>query len=179
MIFKETVLKGAYLIEVEENRDERGFFARAYCLQEFQQHSLDFKIMQCSISLNKKSGTIRGMHYQTSPYEEAKLVSCTKGKIFDVIIDLRRDSATYCQWYASELSQSNHRMLYVPKGFAHGFQSLEDNSVVFYQISEFYHPECANGISWDDPLFSIAWPLGNQTISAKDRMHPLFIKNNP
>lgn len=179
MIFKETILLGAYLIEAEEKRDERGFFARSYCMQEFRQRDIEFNIAQCSISFNKRRGTLRGMHYQSSPYEEAKLVSCTKGKIFDVIIDLRKDSATYCKWFALELCEDDYSMLYVPKGFAHGFQALEDNSVVFYQISEFYHPECAKGIRWDDPLFSIVWPLGNQTISAKDRAYPLFIKNNP
>lgn len=177
MIFKETELKGAYLIELEKNADERGFFTRSFCQQEFRQHGIDFNIVQCNISLNKKIGTIRGMHYQISPYEEAKLVSCIKGKIYDVIIDLRKDSATYCQWHAFELSDKDYRMLYIPKGFVHGFQTLEINSVVFYQMSEFYHPECARGIGWNDRLFSIKWPFNEPVISERDKAYPLFVKN--
>jgi dTDP-4-dehydrorhamnose 3,5-epimerase len=177
MIFKETKIKGAYLIDLEKNEDERGFFARSFCLQEFKEHGIDFNIAQCNISFNKKKGTLRGMHYQSTPFEEAKLVSCIKGRIYDVIIDLRKDSATYCQWLALELREQDYRILYVPKGFAHGFQTLESNSVVFYQMSEFYHPECARGIRWDDPLFLIEWPSNDQIISAKDRTYPLYIKN--
>lgn len=177
MIFKETKLKGAYLVELELAKDERGFFARSFCQKEFQRHSIDFNIVQCNLSFNKENATLRGMHYQSVPYEEAKLVSCIKGKIYDVIVDLRKDSATYCQWYATELSEENYKTIYIPKGFAHGFQTLESNSVVFYQMSEFYHPECARGIRWDDPLFLIEWPSNNQIISSKDRASPLFIKN--
>ena len=168
MIFKETKIKGAYLIDLEKNEDERGFFARSFCLQEFKEHGIDFNIAQCNISFNKKKGTLRGMHYQSTPFEEAKLVSCIKGRIYDVIIDLRRDSATYCQWLALELREQDYRILYVPKGFAHGFQTLESNSVVFYQMSEFYHPECASGIRWDDRQFSINWPISPCILSNKD-----------
>jgi len=177
MIFKEAKLKGAYCIELEPAKDERGFFARSFCRQEFLKHGIDFNIAQCNISFNKNKGTLRGMHYQSVPYEEAKLVSCVKGKIYDVIIDLRKDSATYCQWYAQELSGEDYKMLHIPKGFAHGFQTLESNSVVFYQMSEFYHPECAKGIRWDDPLFSIKWPLDVHIMSEKDKGYCLFTKN--
>lgn len=177
MLFKETKLKGAYVIEIEQKKDERGFFARSFCQQEFKQYGIDFNIAQCSLSFNKNKGTLRGMHYQSAPYEEAKLIICIKGKIYDVIIDLRKDSVTYCQWCSVNLSGENYKMLYVPKGFAHGFQTLESNSAVFYQISEFYHLECAAGIRWDDPLFSIKWPLNSRIISMKDRAYPLFRKN--
>lgn len=177
MIFRETRLKGAYLIELEKDEDERGFFARSFCQEEFRQRGIDFNIVQCNISLNKKIGTIRGMHYQSNPYEEAKLVSCIKGKIYDVIVDLRKDSVTYCQWQALELSDRDYRMLYIPKGFAHGFQTLEINSVVFYQMSEFFHPECAGGIKWNDNLFCIQWPLNKEIlVSEKDQGYDNFIR---
>ena len=177
MIFKETKLKGSYIVEIEQKQDERGFFARSFCVQEFQQHGINFRIVQCNISFNKNKGTLRGMHYQSSPHEEAKLVSCIKGKIYDVIIDLRKNSATYCQWQAIELGDENYKMLYVPKGFAHGFQTLENNSVIFYQMSEFYHLENTRGIRWNDPVFLIKWPFNAWIISAKDRAYPLFKKD--
>ena len=177
MLFTETKLPGAYIIEIEQKNDERGFFARTFCQKEFHKQGIDFNIVQCNISFNKEKGTIRGMHYQIAPHEEAKLVSCVRGAIYDVIIDLRKDSATYCQWYASELSEGDYGMVYIPKGFAHGYQSLGINSVVSYQVSEFYHPECARGIRWDDPLFSIEWPLSVGTILARDKAYPLFNKN--
>jgi len=169
MIFKETSLKGAYIIEIEPLEDERGFFARSFCQKEFEEHGLNPRIAQCNISYNKKKGTLRGMHYQITPYQEAKLVCCTKGAIYDVIIDLRKDSPTLKQWIAVELTAENHRMLYVPEGFAHGFQTLKDDTVVFYQMSEFYHPECAQGVRWDDSTFGIEWPLPNPILSDKDR----------
>jgi len=174
MIFKETNLKGAYIIELEPLEDERGFFARSFCLEEFKKNGIDFNIVQCNISYNKSKGTLRGMHYQIKPYEEAKLVSCTSGAIYDVIIDLRPDSPTYCQWFAVELTEENYKMLYIPKGFAHGFQTLEDNTVVFYQMSEFYYPECARGVRWDDSTFEIEWPLSEQVMSKKDLSYPDF-----
>lgn len=174
MIFKETKLKGAYIIELEPIEDERGFFARSFCIEEFKKNGINFNIVQCNISYNEKKGTLRGMHYQVAPYEEAKLVSCIKGAIYDIIIDLRKSSFTYCQWVAVELTAENYKMLYIPKGFAHGFQTLEDNSVVFYQMSEFYHPECARGVRWDDPAFGIKWPLAEVIISAKDRGYSDF-----
>jgi len=176
MRFIETELKGAYIIEIEIIEDERGFFSRTFCQKEFEEHGLNPRIAQCNISYNKKKGTLRGLHYQAAPYEEAKIVSCTRGTIYDVIIDLRPDSPTYCQWFAVELSDENYKMLYVPEGFAHGFQTLEDNTVVFYQMSEFYNPESARGIRWDDPVFGIKWPLSNKVISKKDLDYKDFKK---
>ena len=175
MIFKETNLKGAYIIELEPLEDERGFFARSFCLEEFKKNGIDFNIVQCNISYNKSKGTLRGMHYQIKPYEEAKLVSCTSGAIYDVIIDLRPTSPTYCQWFSIELT-AHDKMLYIPKGFAHGFQTLEDDTVVFYQMSEFYHPECAEGVRWNDPAFGIKWPLSVKIISEKDLSYKDFRK---
>ena len=174
MIFTDTELKGAYIIELEPLEDERGFFARSFCQREFEKHGLNLCVVQCNVSYNKKKGTLRGMHYQVPPHEEAKLVSCIRGAIYDVIIDLRPDSTTYCQWFALELSAENYKMLYVPEGFTHGFQTLEDNTIVFYQMSEFYHPECARGARWDDPAFGIRWPLPNRVMSKKDLSYPDF-----
>ncbi len=174
MVFKETKLKGAFVIELERLDDERGFFARSYCKREFEKNGLNMNIVQCNVSYNKKRGTLRGMHYQVHPHEEAKLVSCIRGAIYDVIVDLRPNSPTYCQWFVVELNAENYKMLYVPKGFAHGFQILEDNSVVFYQMSEFYHPECARGMRWDDPLFRIEWPIKPLIISLQDRSYKPF-----
>jgi dTDP-4-dehydrorhamnose 3,5-epimerase len=176
MVFKETKLKGAYVIKPERLEDERGFFARTFCQKEFEKQGLNPCIVQCSISFNKKKATLRGMHYQVAPYKEAKIVYCVKGTIYDVIIDLRSDSSTYCQWLDVELSAENCEMLYVPEDFAHGFQALEDNTVVFYQMSEFYHPECARGARWDDPAFGIKWPLSNSVISEKDVNYTDFRK---
>jgi len=176
MIFTETALKGAFVIELEKNEDERGFFARTFCRKEFEAYGLNPNLVQCNISFNEKKGTLRGMHYQTAPHEETKLVSCIRGAIYDVIIDLRPDSPTYCQWFAVELSAENYKMLYVPGGFAHGFQTLEDNTVVFYQMSEFYHPECARNVRWDDPAFGIGWPLSGRIMSKKDMNYPDFRK---
>ena len=174
MIFTETTLKGAFIIELEKHEDERGFFARSFCEKKSEEHGLNPRIAQCNISYNKKKGTLRGMHYQIAPYEEVKLVSCIRGAIHDVIIDLRPDSPTYCQWFAAELGAENYKVLYVPEGFAHGFQTLEDNTVVFYQMSEFYHPECARGVRWDDPAFGIRWSLSNRVMSKKDLSYPDF-----
>jgi dTDP-4-dehydrorhamnose 3,5-epimerase len=175
MIFRETRLKGAFIIEPERLEDERGFFARTFCLEEFKAHGIHFQVVQCNISFNKKKGTLRGMHYQIAPYEEAKLVRCTRGAIYDVIIDLRPESPTFKQWIAVELTAENHQMLYVPEGFAHGFQTLEDNTEVFYQMSEFYHPECVRGVRWDDPAFGIEWPpVEQRIISPKDQEYPNF-----
>jgi len=170
VIFIETKLKGAFIIEPERLEDERGFFARTWCQREFAAHGLNPRLVQCNISFNKKKGTLRGMHYQVAPYEEAKLVRCTMGAIYDVIIDLRPDSPTFRQWITVELTAKNRRMLYIPEGFAHGFQTLVDSTEVFYQMSEFYHPECARGIRWDDPVFGIEWPPERERlISLKDQ----------
>jgi dTDP-4-dehydrorhamnose 3,5-epimerase len=178
VIFRETKLKGAFIIELEKLEDERGFFARTFCQEQFKAHGLNPRVVQCNISFNKKRGTLRGMHYQVEPYAEAKLVRCTRGAIYDVIIDLRPDSPTFKEWVAVELTADNHRMFYIPEGFAHGFQTLEDNTEVFYQMSEFYHPECARGVRWDDPLFGIEWPIANVIVSAKDRSYLDFNPNN-
>jgi dTDP-4-dehydrorhamnose 3,5-epimerase len=175
MIFTETKLKGAFVIEPENLEDERGFFARTWCQREFADHGLNPSIAQCSISFNHKRGTLRGMHYQVAPHEEAKVVCCTRGAIYDVIIDLRPDSPTFVQWLAVELSLENRQMLYIPESFAHGFQTLEDNTEIFYQISEFYAPEYARGIRWDDVAFGIQWPSADRTISVRDRTYPDFV----
>jgi len=175
MIFTETKLRGAFIIEPERLEDERGFFARTFDQKEFEAHGLNPRVMQCNISFNKKKGTLRGMHYQMAPYQEAKLLCCTKGAIYDVIIDLRKDSATFKQWIAVELTAENRRMLYIPEGFAHGFQTLKDEAEVFYQMSEFYHPESAKGVRWNDPAFGIVWPDDIWVISDRDRRYPDFI----
>lgn len=174
MILTETKLKGAYLIDLELLEDARGFFARTWCDREFAAHDVPPRWVQCNISFNKKRGTLRGMHYQAAPHEETKLVRCTMGAIYDVIIDLRPDSPTFLQWVAVELSAENRRMIYVPHGFAHGFQALEDNTEVFYQMSEFYVPEAARGIRWDDRAFGIEWPSGERIIFDRDRNYPDF-----
>ncbi len=191
MIFSETVLRGAYLIEIEPREDERGFFSRSFCRHEFAAHGLKTSIAQCNISFNRQKRTLRGMHFQISPKAEAKLVRCTRGKIYDVIIDLRPDSPTYCQWFGIELSGgsaakslpltahgsrliADYRMLYIPEGFAHGFQTLDDNTEVFYQMFEFYAPEYARGVRWDDPLFGIRWPLPDPIISERDLSYPPY-----
>ena len=168
MIFKETKLKGAYIIEIEPIEDERGFFARSFCAEEFEKYGLNPYIAQCNISYNQKKGTLRGIHYQVAPHAEAKLVRCTRGAIYDVALDLRKDSPTFKQWVATELSANNHRMFYIPEGIAHGFQTLEDHTEVFYQMSEFYHPESVRGVRWNDPLFGIEWPLSKPIFSHRD-----------
>jgi len=178
MIFKETMLQGAYVIEPELLEDERGFFARMWSHEEFSARGLNPNIVQCNSSYNKLRGTLRGMHYQIPPHEEAKLVRCTAGAIYDVIIDLRPGSPTHSKWIGAELSASNHLMVYVPEGFAHGFQTLEADTEVFYQMSAYYHSESASGLRWDDPAFGIAWPLAISAISARDRSHP-FLNASP
>jgi dTDP-4-dehydrorhamnose 3,5-epimerase len=169
MKFIETKLAGAFLIEPEFLADERGFFARTCCRKEFEQHGLNSEWVQCNISYNKRKGTLRGMHYQVEPYAEAKLVRCTMGAIYDVIIDLRPESKTFRQWIAAELSAENRKMIYIPQGFAHGFQTLVNNSEVFYQMSAFYAPDCAQAVRWNDPQFEIHWPEAERTISEKDK----------
>lgn len=172
MKFLETPLQGVYLIELEPAYDDRGFFARTWCKEEFQKHGLNPNLAQCSLSFNKKKGTLRGMHYQCEPHQEAKLVRCCSGAIHDVVLDLRRGSPTFGKWFASELNAGNHKMLYVPEGCAHGFQSLQDESTIFYQISEAYHPESARGIRWNDPLFAIKWPIDAPMLADRDRSFP-------
>ena len=172
MIFKETKLTGAYVIELEKIRDKRGFFARTWDRMEFTKYNLSSKLVQCSISYNKKKGTLRGMHYQITPYEEIKLVRCTKGSIFDVIIDLRPQSTTFQNWIGVKLSDVNYKMLYVPKGFAHGFQTLEDDTEVFYQMSQNHMSDYSQGVRWNDPAIKIKWPLRPSIIAERDKKYP-------
>ena len=174
MKFLETPCAGLYVVEPVPIGDDRGFFARSFCAREFAAHGLDSSVAQCNISFNQKAGTLRGLHFQTEPHEEAKLVRCTRGAIYDVVVDLRPDSSTYRRWYAAGLTSENRRMLFIPSGFAHGFQTLVDDSEVFYQMSEFYHPESGRGVRWDDPALAIEWPLANPIMSEKDRIHPLL-----
>lgn len=174
MIFEETKMKGVIVIEPELIEDERGFFACSWSRSEFEQRGLNPRLLQCNISFNLKRGTLRGMHYQQQPHEEAKLVRCTRGAMFDVAVDLRSDSATRYQWVAAELTADNRRMLYIPEGFAHGYQSLVDSTEIFYQMSESYHPESARGVRWDDPVLAIEWPLEVTVMSARDREFSLL-----
>jgi dTDP-4-dehydrorhamnose 3,5-epimerase len=173
MTFQETKLSGAYIIEPELLEDERGFFARIWSQKEFSSRGLNPQVVQCNTSMNKHAGTLRGMHYQIPPHEEARLVRCTAGAVYDVIVDLRRDSPTWAKWIGIELTSSNRLMLYVPEGFAHGFQTLENDTEVSYQMSEYYHAEFSRGVRWDDPAFGIKWPLSISVISERDRSHPL------
>ena len=174
MIFSETKLKGAYIIDVKRLEDERGFFGRSYCSNEFKEFNLNTNVVQANVSHNKKKGTLRGMHMQLAPFEETKLVRCTRGAIYDVIVDLRSNSATYKQWIGVELTADSFRMLYVPEGFAHGFITLEDNTDVTYQVTQIYTPQAERGYRWDDPAFNIQWPIQPELVSAKDQVHPLF-----
>ena len=175
MIFTETKLKGAFIIELQRLEDERGFFARSWCQREFEAHGLNPRLVQCNISFNSKKGTLRGMHYQVKSFEEAKLIRCTMGSIYDVIVDLRPDSPSFRQYVGIVLTPDNRKMLYVPEGFAHGFLTLEDNTEVFYQMSEFYMPEYARGIRWNDSAFGIHWPIHAEIISERDQSYPDFI----
>ena len=168
MKLSETKLEGAFVIKIEKLEDERGFFARTWDKEFFKSNGLNDDLVQCNISFNRKKGTIRGLHYQIPPYEEAKLVRCTRGKVFEVIIDLRKNSKTFLQWDSVELDSENYLMLFVPEGFALGLQTLEDNSEVCYQMSQFYKPECSKGIRWDDETLKISWPLKPSVISEKD-----------
>src|SRR6185437_1762248 len=171
MIFLETPLQGAYVIEVEKLEDERGFFGRSWCAKEFAAKGLDPHLVQCNVSFNKRKGTLRGLHYQIPPHAEVKLVRCTKGFLFDVIVDLRKDSPTFLKWVGVELTATNHRMLYIPKLFAHGFQTLEDNTEIFYQMSEFYEPAASKGLRWNDPRVGINWPDVAGIMSQKDQAY--------
>ena len=175
MIFTPAPIRGAFLIDIEPRRDERGFFARAVCENEFKLIGINSAFKQCNMQHNARKGTLRGMHIQREPHAEEKLVRCTRGAIFDVIVDLRPDSPTYKQWFGAELSVKNRRMLYVPKGAAHGYVTLSDDTEAFYMVTEFYAPECEWGVRFDDPAFGIAWPdVGQFTVSDKDRAWPLL-----
>jgi dTDP-4-dehydrorhamnose 3,5-epimerase len=175
LIFTETKLAGAFVIELERRTDQRGFFARTFCQQEFEAHGLNSQVVQCNVSFNKRKGTLRGMHYQLAPFAEAKLVRCTSGSIYDVIIDLRPASATFKQYFAVELSAENRRMLYIPEDFAHGFQTLQDDTEVFYQMAQQYSAEHARGVRWNDPAFGIEWPDGERIIIERDQNYPDFV----
>ena len=174
MKFTPTPLAGAYLIELERIEDERGFFARSFCQDEFRKQGLKPAIAQCNVSWNRKRGTLRGLHYQAAPHEEAKVVRCTRGAIWDVIVDLRGGSPTRLRWHAQELSADNRLAFYVPEGFAHGFQTLADDCEVLYQMSVSYHPDLARGVRWDDPRLKIAWPLPEPILSARDQSYALL-----
>ena len=178
MIFKETAITGAFIIDIEKQEDHRGFYARAWCEKEFESYGLTTRFVQANIPFAKKKGTLRGLHYQVAPHLETKLIRCTRGAIYDVIIDLRPTSPTRKQWVAVELTEDNHRMLYVPGLVAHGFQTLEDDTEVFYHVSEFYYPMCEQGVRWNDPTFGIEWPEPhNIIISDKDQGWPDYPSN--
>jgi len=174
MIFTETKLEGAYLVDLERFEDDRGFFALSWSAEEFAARGLESKLAECNVSFNRKKGTLRGMHYQTAPHGQVKLVRCTRGAIFDVIIDLRANSRTFKQWTSAELTANNHRALYVPMDFAHGFQTLEDDSEVFYQMSTPYVPGSGRGVRWDDPAFGIEWPKAERIMIERDIQYPNF-----
>jgi dTDP-4-dehydrorhamnose 3,5-epimerase len=173
-MFTETPLPGSFLVEPVLHEDERGFFARFFCEREFQEHGLNPRVRQCNVSYNRAAGTLRGLHYQSEPDAEAKLVQCTRGAAFDVVVDLRLESPSFAKWYGIELSAGNRVMIYIPEGFAHGFQTLTDDTEILYQMSEFYNAGASKGIRWNDPRLAIAWPLDHPIISGRDREFPLF-----
>jgi dTDP-4-dehydrorhamnose 3,5-epimerase len=172
MKFASTTLPGVWLIDLELREDERGFLARTYCEREFAEHGLNTRWPQCNLTLTKKRGTVRGLHFQAEPKPEIKLIRCAVGAIFDVLVDARRGSPTFGKWASFELTSENRRILYAPGGFAHGFQSLTDNCEVFYQMSEFYFPELARGFRWNDPEVGVRWPLASPTVSERDQKLP-------
>jgi dTDP-4-dehydrorhamnose 3,5-epimerase len=174
LTFHESKIQGVYEIHLERKPDERGFFARTWCQEEFQEHGLNPKLVQCSVSFNARRGTLRGLHHQAAPHPEAKLVRCTRGAIYDVVVDLRPDSPTFKDWIAVVLTATERNMVYVPEGCGHGFLTLEDETEVFYQMSEFYYPELARGVRWEDPSFQIVWPAEVVVISERDRTYPNF-----
>ncbi len=174
MEFLETKLPGVFEIHIRTNSDERGLFARTWCKQEFESQGLNGKLVQCSLSFSKRKGTLRGLHYQIAPHEETKLIRCTHGAIYDVVLDLRRESPTFKEWIAAALTAEKRNMMYVPVGCAHGFLTLEDDSEVSYQMSEFWNAESARGVRWDDPAFRIQWAAKVEVISDRDRSYPDF-----
>jgi dTDP-4-dehydrorhamnose 3,5-epimerase len=174
MLFTESIVKGAFVVDLERLEDERGFFARSWCQREFEALGLSACIAQCNVSLNRQRGTLRGIHYQAAPHEEAKLVRCTRGAIYDVVLDLRPTSDTFLRHQGVVLSAENQRALYVPEGCGHGFLTLQDDTEVFYQMSQFYEPSAARGVRWNDRAFNIGWPEPVQLISERDRLFPDF-----
>jgi dTDP-4-dehydrorhamnose 3,5-epimerase len=179
MIFTETAISGAFIVDLERMEDERGFFARSFCQQEFRDHGLQTEIAQSNVSFNLIQGTIRGMHLQIAPRAEAKLVLCTRGAVHDVIVDLRPDASTYCKWIAVRMTEDDGRALYIPEGIAHGFQTLRDNTELFYQMFTSYASDWQRGVRWDDPAFGIDWPLPDPIMSERDRTYPLFDPSKP
>jgi len=173
--FIQTGIPGALVIEPELLVDERGFFTRSFCRQEFLDHGLETEVVQCNNSMNRRKGTLRGMHYQVAPRAEAKLVRCIQGRMWDVAVDLREDSPAYCRWFGVHLNAENRKMLYVPAGCAHGFVTLEDATEVFYQMFEEYSPEHARGVRWNDPCFGIEWPVSDPVLSGRDRNYPDYL----
>ena len=178
MIISKCNLPGEYILEPEKVEDERGFFANSWHEKEIKKNGLEPKLRECNISFNKKKGTIRGLHYQVSPYQQIKLIRCTRGRIFDVALDLRPISPTFLKWSSIELSSENYKMHLIPEGCAHGFQTLEDNSELFYQMTQFYMPKYTNGVKWNDKSFEISWPLEPTIISKKDSLWPSFNSEN-
>jgi dTDP-4-dehydrorhamnose 3,5-epimerase len=177
MKFEKLELDGAFIIIPEKLNDERGYFTRSWDKEIFEKNKINSSISQCNISYNKKKGTVRGLHYQTNPFEEAKLVRCTNGKVFEVLLDLRRDSKTYLKWVGIEIDSKDLKMIFVPEGFALGFQTLEDDTTLFYQMSQIYKPEFARGVRYDDPILNIKWPIEVTNISEKDKDWK-FLENN-
>lgn len=175
MIFTETPLKGAYVVAVKKLEDDRGFFGRTFCANEFREHGLKEAMVQANVSYNKRQGTLRGMHYQVAPHQEAKLVRCTRGALYDVIVDLRPNSLTYKQWFGIELTADSYTMLYVPPDFAHGFVTLRDDTEAIYQVSQFYTPGAEQGLRWNDPAIGIQWPVEVTVISPKDATWPDYL----
>lgn len=174
MIFSKTKLSGLFIVEPEKFEDERGFFACSWSQAEFERQGIESNLVECNISFNKRRAILRGLHYQVAPHEQAKLVRCTQGAIFDVAVDLRPDSTTRFQWVGVELSGANHRMFFIPAGFAHGYQTLTESSEIFYQMSAYYNPNSGRGVRWDDPAFGIEWPLPNPIMIERDRSYPLL-----
>lgn len=176
MIFRDTALAGVFVIEPERSQDERGYFARTWCRDEFARHGLAAEFAQCSTSFNRRRGTVRGLHLQAAPHAESKLIRCTRGRVFDVAVDLRGGSPTRGQWTAAELSAENGHMIHIPEGVAHGFQTLEDSTELFYQITLAHHAEAMQGVRWDDPDLAIQWPLAATVISERDRANPMLLE---
>ena len=175
MILTPTAISGAYVLDVERRSDDRGFFARTFCEEELRAVGLETHIAQANVSWNRHRGTLRGMHYQAPPHEETKIVRCTRGAVWDVLLDLRQDSPTFGRWHAEELTADNHRMLYIPRGFAHGYLTLADDCEVSYLVGHRYVPESGRGVRWDDPAFGIEWPFTPMHMSAADRSHALWV----
>jgi dTDP-4-dehydrorhamnose 3,5-epimerase len=179
MVFTETAIRGIFIIDLERMEDERGFFARSFCREEFRARGLKTDIAQSNVSFNRRQGTLRGMHLQVAPRAEAKLVSCARGEVHDVVVDLRPDAPTYCKWIAVRMTEDDRRALYIPEGIAHGFQTLKDDTELFYQMFISYAPECQRGVRWDDPAFGIEWPIPDPIVSERDRSYPLYDSHKP